>query len=112
MALGVVMEKDADVLKVGRELDALVGRLKADHPVGIEVAQITDQPEVVKHAVGEFVQSLAEAVVIVLVVSFFSLGLRTGMVVALTIPLVLGCHLRHGDVLSLVSTCSGFRWAR
>jgi len=90
MALGVVMEKDGDVLKVGRELDAIVARLTADHPLGISVTQITDQPEVVKHAVGEFVQSLAEAVVIVLVVSFFSLGLRTGMVVALTIPFVLG----------------------
>ncbi|WP_273457559.1 efflux RND transporter permease subunit [Nevskia ramosa] len=90
IALGIVMEKDSDVLKVGEQLDSTLARLRSSFPVGIEVNQITDQPKVVKSAVGEFVQSLAEAVVIVLVVSFFSLGLRTGMVVALTIPFVLG----------------------
>ncbi|MDP3293968.1 MAG: efflux RND transporter permease subunit, partial [Nevskia sp.] len=90
IALGVVMEKDSDVLKVGEQLDSTLARLRSSFPVGIEVNQITDQPKVVRSAVGEFVQSLAEAVVIVLVVSFFSLGLRTGMVVALTIPFVLG----------------------
>ncbi len=90
IALGVVMENNGDVLKVGEALRSSLARLRETHPIGIEVAQITDQPKVVAHAVGEFVQSLAEAVVIVLLVSFFSLGLRTGMVVALTIPFVLG----------------------
>ena len=90
IALGIVMEKDSDVLKVGQQLDTTLSRLRSSFPVGIEVNQVTDQPKVVRSAVGEFVQSLAEAVVIVLVVSFFSLGLRTGMVVALTIPFVLG----------------------
>jgi len=90
IALGVVMENNGDVLKVGEALRTSLARLRETHPIGIEVAQITDQPKVVAHAVGEFVQSLAEAVVIVLLVSFFSLGLRTGMVVALTIPFVLG----------------------
>jgi multidrug efflux pump len=90
VALGVVMEAQGNVLEVGRVLDATIARLRAAFPVGIEVDQITDQPSVVRTAVGEFVQALAEAVVIVLLVSFFSLGLRTGMVVALTIPFVLG----------------------
>jgi len=90
IALGVVMQQDADVLAVGKDLQATLAQLHASFPVGIEVAQITDQPAVVKVAVGEFLRSLGAAVVIVLVVSFFSLGLRTGMVVALTIPLVLG----------------------
>jgi multidrug efflux pump len=90
MALGIVMDPDGDVLKVGKTLSAQLAALRSIFPIGIEVEQITDQPKVVHEAVGEFVRSLAEAVVIVLVVSFFSLGLRTGMVVALTIPLVLG----------------------
>ena len=90
MALGIVMEKDADVLKVGEVLKTQLQQLRSSFPVGIEIEQITDQPKVVHEAVGDFVRSLAEAVLIVLLVSFFSLGLRTGMVVALTIPLVLG----------------------
>ena len=90
IALGVVMQSDADVLQIGQALDQTVKQLRLSFPIGIEVEQITDQPKVVRVAVGEFVSSLAIAVVIVLLVSFFSLGLRTGMVVALTIPLVLG----------------------
>ena len=90
IALGVVMQQNADVLQVGKELHSQLARLHATFPVGIEVAQVTDQPAVVHEAVGEFLRSLVEAVVIVLLVSFFSLGMRTGMVVALTIPLVLG----------------------
>ena len=89
VVLGVVMSKGADVLRVGAALRETVRRLHEQFPVGIEVAQITDQPRVVQAAVGEFVKALAEAVLIVLVVSFASLGLRTGMVVALTIPFVL-----------------------
>ncbi len=90
IALGIVMAQGADVLKVGTGLNAQLARLRGELPLGIEVAQIADQPRVVHEAIGEFVKSLAEAVVIVLVVSFFSLGWRTGMVVALTIPFVLG----------------------
>jgi len=90
IALGVVMQQNADVLEVGKALGAELKHIHGSFPVGIEVAQVTDQPAVVRVAVGEFLKSLSEAVVIVLLVSFFSLGLRTGMVVALTIPLVLG----------------------
>ena len=89
VALGVVMSQGGDVLRVGAALRETVARLQEQFPVGIEVAQVTDQPKVVQVAVGEFVKALAEAVLIVLVVSFASLGLRTGMVVALTIPFVL-----------------------
>ncbi|GAC1623110.1 MAG: efflux RND transporter permease subunit [Nevskia sp.] len=90
IALGLVMEADGDVLKVGDRLDVALARLRSSFPVGIEVEQFTNQPKVVHKAVGDFVEALAEAVAIVLLVSFFSLGLRTGMVVALTIPFVLG----------------------
>src|SRR4029078_80163 len=58
-------------------------------PVGIEVTQIADQPQIVKHSVSDFLRSFLEALAIVLVVSFLSLGWRTGIVVALSVPLVL-----------------------
>ena len=66
-----------------------MARLKRDLPVGIEVHQVADQPTVVGRSVKEFMRTLTEAVIIVLAVSFISLGLRTGVVVALSVPLVL-----------------------
>ena len=89
MLLGVVMQNDADVLVVGKNLDGALKELHGQLPVGIELRQVTNQPVVVREAVGEFARSLVEAVVIVLAVSFLSLGFRTGLVVALSIPLVL-----------------------
>jgi multidrug efflux pump subunit AcrB len=62
-------------------------------PVGIEITQIADQPHIVNESVSEFVETFAEALVIVLVVSFLSLGWRTGIVVALSVPLVLAIVL-------------------
>src|SRR5262249_61300081 len=62
-------------------------------PVGIEITQIADQPHIVNESVSEFVETFAEALVIVLVVSFLSLGWRTGIVVALSVPLVLAIGL-------------------
>ena len=59
-------------------------------PHGIDIEQIADQPKVVEQAVGEFMRSFVEALAIVLSVSFLSLGWRTGIVVALSVPLVLG----------------------
>src|SRR5207248_772789 len=70
-----------------------VARQTAELPVGIEVTQIADQPNIVDHSVSEFVETFAEALVIVLVVSFLSLGWRTGIVVALSVPLVLAIVL-------------------
>src|SRR3990172_12012301 len=89
IGLAVSMTRNGDVLRLGDDLKATMARLRAEFPVGIEFEQVSDQPRVVKSAVGEFMGSLAEAVAIVLVVSFLSLGVRTGLVVALTIPLVL-----------------------
>jgi multidrug efflux pump subunit AcrB len=65
----------------------------AELPVGIEVTQIANQPHIVEDSVSEFVRTFAEALVIVLVVSFLSLGWRTGVVVALSVPLVLAIVL-------------------
>jgi multidrug efflux pump len=89
IGLAVSMVPTGDVLELGRNLERTMERLKTDLPVGIEFAKVSDQPRLVERAVGLFVTSLLEAVAIVLAVSFVSLGLRAGAVVALTIPLVL-----------------------
>ncbi|MDJ1158793.1 efflux RND transporter permease subunit [Chelatococcus sp. SYSU_G07232] len=89
LGVGVVMAKGANILKLGEDLKAAVAEFTAALPQGIDVEQIADQPLVVDHAVGEFVRSFGEALAIVLFVSFLSLGWRTGIVVALSVPLVL-----------------------
>ncbi|MFP5412154.1 MAG: efflux RND transporter permease subunit [Gammaproteobacteria bacterium] len=89
IGLGVSMAPRGDVIALGRALEDTMARLKGDLPVGIEFAKVSDQPKIVRNAVGLFMTVLAEAVAIVLAVSFLSLGLRAGSVVALTIPLVL-----------------------
>ncbi|HET9043731.1 MAG TPA: efflux RND transporter permease subunit [Burkholderiales bacterium] len=89
LGIGVSMAKGGDIIELGQNLDRTVERLRKELPVGLELGQVTSQPEAVKRSVGEFVRSLTEAVLIVLAVSLASLGLRTGIVVALSIPLVL-----------------------
>jgi len=89
IALAVSMAKGGDILTLGKDLGTAFERIKRELPVGIEVHQYSNQPAVVKRSVDEFMMTLLEAVVIVLAVSFFSLGFRTGLVVALSIPLVL-----------------------
>jgi multidrug efflux pump len=89
IGLAVSMVRNGDVLELGEDLRRTMARLRSELPVGIEFEQVSDQPRVVKLAVGEFMRALLEAVAIVLAISFLALGLRTGFVVALTIPLVL-----------------------
>ena len=89
VGLAVSMRKGGDVIRLGEQLTAAVARIQSSLPVGVEIHAVSDQPRVVAESVHEFKKSLLEAVAIVLVVSFFSLGLRTGLVVALCIPLVL-----------------------
>ena len=89
IGLQVGMRQGENILEFGKDLDALMDRVAAELPVGIQMAKIADQPQVVDYAVGHFVTALAEAVLIVLIVSFISLGFRAGFVVTLTIPLVL-----------------------
>jgi multidrug efflux pump len=89
IGLAVSMRKGGDVIRLGEQLSATVKRVQATLPVGLEIHAVSDQPKVVEESVAEFTTSLAEAVAIVLAVSFFSLGMRTGLVVALCIPLVL-----------------------
>ena len=98
IGLGISMERGGDIIAMGKNLRAATDGLRGQLPVGIELDQVQNQPEAVERSVGEFVHVLIEAVVIVLGVSFVSLGLHTkplridvrpGLVVALTIPLVL-----------------------
>ncbi|UWF50456.1 efflux RND transporter permease subunit [Pseudomonas sp. N3-W] len=89
IGLAVAMEDGGDILVLGKALEVEFERIQKNLPAGMQLRKVSDQPAAVKTGVGEFVQVLVEALVIVLLVSFFSLGVRTGMVVALTIPLVL-----------------------
>ena len=89
IGIAVAMKPGGDILRLGSTLDETFARLQKTLPAGMELRKVSDQPHAVEGAVGEFVHVLAEAVVIVLLVSFFSLGLRTGLVVAVSIPLVL-----------------------
>lgn len=101
IAIGIVMRGDANVLHVGEGLKVVGERLKQAFPVGIEIKQYTDQPKVVDEAVGGFLIALIEAVLIVMAVSFLSLGIRTGFVVALTIPMVLAVTFLIMDALGI-----------
>ena len=89
LGLAISMKKGGDVIKLGDTLNALMDKVRSELPVGVMIDAVSDQPRVVKSSVNEFMKSLVEAVVIVLGVSFVSLGMRTGIVVALSIPLVL-----------------------
>jgi multidrug efflux pump subunit AcrB len=89
IGIGVVMAKGGNILELGEAVKAATGEFMKAVPQGFEIEQIADQPKVVEHAVGEFTRSFVEALAIVLFVSFIALGWRTGIVVALSVPLVL-----------------------
>ncbi|VVO93937.1 Multidrug export protein AcrF [Pseudomonas fluorescens] len=89
IGLAVAMKEGGDILVLGKALEVEFARIQNNLPAGMQLRKVSDQPAAVKTGVGEFVQVLVEALAIVLLVSFFSLGVRTGMVVALAIPLVL-----------------------
>ena len=98
IALGIAMAKGGDIIELGKSLREATAAIQAELPLGITLMQMQDQPAAVARSVGEFVRVLAEAVVIVLAVSFISLGLHLkpfrldiwpGLVVGITIPLVL-----------------------
>ncbi len=90
LVIGVTMVANANILTLGRNLDAEITKIRADLPVGIEIEKYADQPKVAEASVAEFEKSFVEALVIVLAVSFLFLGWRTGIVVAASVPLVLG----------------------
>src|ERR1700704_4753927 len=101
LGIGVVTAKGANILELGKEVGNAVTDFMKAVPQGINVEQIADQPKVVERAVGEFVHSFIEALAIVLFVSFVALGWRTGIVVALSVPLVLAIVFIVMNAMSL-----------
>jgi multidrug efflux pump len=93
LGLGVAMQDGANIITLGQNLQRVMNSISSELPVGIEITQIADQPHIVDGSVSEFVETFAQALAIVLVVSFLSLGWRTGIVVALSVPLVLAIVL-------------------
>jgi len=89
IALAIGMKSGANLLRFGEALKEVMSKVIADLPIGVGVHLVADQPVVVEHAVSGFTEALFEAVIIVLGISFLSLGLRAGLVVAIAIPLVL-----------------------
>jgi len=101
LGLGVAMRQGGDIIALGRNLDQIIHKLEADLPTGLELHRVNDQPKAVRSSITEFARSLAEAVIIVLAVCFFSLGMRTGFVVALSIPLVLAATFLFMNLLGV-----------
>jgi multidrug efflux pump len=93
LGLGVSMQDGVNIIKLGEDLKVAMEAITQTLPVGIEVTQIADQANVVEHSVSEFIETFLEALAIVLLVSFISLGWRAGIVVALCVPLVLAIVL-------------------
>jgi multidrug efflux pump len=89
LGIGVTMAPSADVIVLGKALDAKTEELRRSLPAGLELVQVASMPQAVKRSVDDFVEAVAEAIAIVLLVSLISLGFRTGMVVVISIPLVL-----------------------
>ncbi|SMC54212.1 efflux RND transporter permease subunit [Rhizobium sp. RU36D] len=89
IGLAIGMKTGSNLLTFGEQLDAQLERVISDLPIGVTVERVSDQPKVVEEAVSGFTKALFEAIAIVLAISFISLGVRAGMVVAISIPLVL-----------------------
>lgn len=90
-AIGLIvgMKTGRNLLEFGKELDAMLSKITQSLPVGVTIDRVADQPETVNKAISGFTHALFEAVAIVLAISFISLGIRAGLVVAISIPLVL-----------------------
>ncbi|SKA02948.1 efflux RND transporter permease subunit [Novilysobacter spongiicola] len=101
IGIGVSMRDGGDILELGESLERTFAELQRTLPVGMSLHKVSDQPAAVQDSVGEFVKVLAEAVAIVLLVSFLSLGWRTGLVVALSIPLVLAMTFAVMDLFGV-----------
>jgi multidrug efflux pump subunit AcrB len=90
LMLGISMADDGNIVDLGKAMDVAVAKIQSELPHGIELEQVADQPTTVKDAIWDFERSLMEALVIVIAVSLASLGWRAGLVVATSVPLVLG----------------------
>ncbi len=89
LGIGITMRQGGNVVDLGRALDARLAQIQARLPAGLKLVTVTSMPTAVRRSIDEFVESVAEAIGIVLLVSLLSLGVRTGLVVVITIPFVL-----------------------
>ncbi|WP_133648627.1 efflux RND transporter permease subunit [Paraburkholderia flava] len=89
LGVGVTMQPGGDVIRLGKALDAKTAELRASLPAGLKLVQVSSMPHAVAQSIDDFLEAVAEAVAIVLVVSLVSLGVRTGLVVVISIPVVL-----------------------
>jgi multidrug efflux pump len=105
LMLGIVMTDDGNIVDLGKSLETAVARVQSELPYGVELERVADQPTVVGESVWEFERSLMEALAIVLAVCLLSLGWRTGIVVGLSVPIVLG-------VVALVMLMMGWNLER
>ena len=101
IGLAIGMKPKANLLEFGEALHEEMNRIETELPIGVGIHLVSDQPMIVEEAVGGFTQALFEAVMIVLIVSFVSLGLRAGLVVSLTIPLVLAITFVAMELLEI-----------
>ncbi|MFO1420213.1 MAG: efflux RND transporter permease subunit [Candidatus Competibacteraceae bacterium] len=90
LMLGIVMTDDGNIVELGKAIDHAVIKIQAELPYGVELERVADQPATVSESLWEAERSVLEALVIVLAVSLLSLGFRTGIVVGLSVPIVLG----------------------
>jgi multidrug efflux pump subunit AcrB len=105
LMLGIVMTDDGNIVELGKALETAVAKVQSELPYGVELERVADQPTVVSESIWEFERSLLEALAIVLAVSLLSLGWRTGIVVGLSVPIVLG-------VVALVMLAMGWNLER
>ncbi len=89
IGLAIAMRDGGDILALGNNLKQAMARISANLPIGIEARLVADQAVTVEGAISEFMSSLLQAIAIILVVSFISLGVRPGLIIALSIPLTL-----------------------
>jgi multidrug efflux pump len=89
IGLAIAMRDGGDILALGKNLKRAMAKITADLPIGIEPKLVADQAVTVEAAISEFMTSLLQAIGIILVVSFISLGVRPGLIIALSIPLTL-----------------------
>jgi len=90
LILGISMTDDGNIVDLGKAIESAIAKIQAELPYGVELERVADQPTTVSEAIWEFERSLLEALAIVLAVSLLSLGWRMGLVVAMSVPLVLG----------------------
>ena len=101
LGIGVTMAPTGDVIELGKHLDAGTARVRASLPAGLKLESVASMPTAVGHSIDDFIEAVAEAIGIVLIVSLLSLGFRTGLVVVISIPLVLAATALGMDIFHI-----------